>query len=132
MSILSFEIGATYAGRVNVETLTTVPNMGPASEFYDYSETLPTGDGLQTSRGFPYAVWKWDGFMPTALFNALRGYCPGASATVIIRTLQDDYSTYAYYTAKMIWPELSSYQRNAKGYTSVIIRFNNLVAYSPP
>jgi hypothetical protein len=131
MSILSFEIGTTYGNRVNVETLSTLPNMGPASEFYDYSEALPTGDGARTSRGKPYAIWKWEGHIDIALFNALRVYCPGASASVYIRTLQDDYSTYAYYTATMIWPELDSYTRDAKGYKGVIIRFENLVVYTP-
>jgi hypothetical protein len=132
MTILSFEIGTTYANRVNVETLTTLPDMGPASEFYDYSESLPTGDGGRVTRGKPYAIWKWAGHMPTDLFNALRTtYCPGGSASVYIRTLKADYATYAYYTAKMIWPELDSYSRNAKGYTDVRIRFDNLVLYTP-
>jgi hypothetical protein len=131
MAILSFEIGTTYANRVNVETLTTVANMGPASEFYAYSESIPTGDGARTTRGKPYAIWKWAGQMPTALFNALRVYCPAGSASVYIRTLQADYSTYAYYTATMVWPELDSYEHNAKGYTGVVIRFDNLVLYTP-
>jgi len=132
MPTLSFEIGTTYANRVNVETLTTAPNMGPASEFYDYSEVLPTGDGGRTSRGKPYAIWKWEGFMPTAMFNAFRTtYCTGASSSVVIRTLQDDYATYAYYTCTMIWPALDSYEHTAKGYKGVIIRFENLVLYTP-
>lgn len=134
MSILSFEIGTTYGNRVNVETLAALPNEGPASEFHDYSESVPTQDGGRATRGKPYAVWKWEGQMPTDLFNALRVYCPAGtgSAAVYIRTLKADYTTYAYYTAKMIWPELDSYTRNAKGYKGVIIRFENLVLYTPP
>jgi hypothetical protein len=131
MAILSFEIGTTYANRVNVETLTTVANMAPASEFYAYSESIPTGDGARTTRGKPYAIWKWAGFMPTALFTALRVYCPAGSASVYIRTLQADYTTYAYYTATMVWPELDSYEYRSGDYIGVIIRFDNLVLYTP-
>jgi hypothetical protein len=129
MSIDSFEIGTTYAGRVNVETLTTMPVMSPRSKFYDYSETVKISDGSVVSRGKPYATWEW-GMMPEDLYEALRAICPGASASVVIRTLQDDYTTYAYYNATMIWPDLTDVEFVSGRYKTVIIRFENLTAYS--
>lgn len=130
MAIMSFEIGTTYAGLANVETFTTIPNMAPASKFFDYSESVPTGDGGRATRGAPSAVWTW-GYIPDEMFNSLRALCPGGSAAMYIRTLQDDYSTYAYYTCQMIWPELTEYEYRSGKYQTFSIRFQRLVAYVP-
>ena len=131
MAIHSFEIGTTYAGRVNVETLsTTHPNMAPRSQFLAYAETATLSNTSKVGRGSPIAVWSW-GFVPADMFAALRALCPGASAAMYIRTLQADYATYAYYTAIMQWPELDSYEYRAGIYQPFELRFASLASYTP-
>ena len=136
MSVYSYEIGTSYAGRVNVETLGAVPNMAPKAAFFASSESLPTLDGGAATRGAPFATWDWNGFIYADMFNALRTICPAGSVSVYIRTLSADYSTYAYYTAKMVWPALDSYEQipTAQGlaYRGFVLRFSNLVVYTPP
>jgi hypothetical protein len=105
--------------------------MAPASEFLPYAEMVQMASGASVGRGFPVAIWKWEGTMRSDLFAALRAICPGASADVYIRTLLADYSTYAYYTAKMQWPALDSYEQKATRRQGVIIRFTHLVSYTP-
>jgi hypothetical protein len=126
----SFEIGTTYGGMVNIESLTTVPNMAVRSKFLPYQEAAQMGSGVVVARGSPAAIWEW-GEIYTAQFNSLRTLCPGGSAAMYIRTLKDDYSTYAYYTGIMIWPPLDSYERNAKGYQPFSLTFTHLVSYTP-
>lgn len=130
MSINSFEIGTTYGGRVNVETLTAQPNMSPRSKYFAYTETIQLGDGSFFGSGYPHAVWTW-GFMRDDLYAALRVICPGASANVIIRTLKDDYTTYEYYNAIMTWPELDSYERYSGKRQEFELLFNYLTVYTP-
>ena len=130
MSINSFEIGTTYAGRVNVETLTTAQNMSPASTPFAYAESVQMASGVSVGRGHPSTKWSW-GFLPADLFAALRVICPGASASVIIRTLAEDYTTYGYYSAIMQWPALDSYEFRAGKRQPFEITFTNLVSYTP-
>ena len=131
MPIQSFEIGTTYAGRVNVETLTTTPNFAPASSFYAYGESNQTGARSYAIRGASYALWRWSGFMPIDLYNALRVICSGGSVSVVIRTLQADYATYAYYSATMIWPNLTEYEYLNGMYRGLVFKFDNLTSYVP-
>ena len=130
MSVMSFEIGTTYAGRVNVETLTTTPNMAPASKFFDYAESVQMASSVAVGRGNIYMLWDW-GWIPADLFAALRVICPGASAAVYIRTLKADYTTYAYYQARMLWPELDSYEYKAGIYRPFGLKFDRGVLYTP-
>src|SRR5512140_1084937 len=124
----NFEICVAGGSLVNVETYTTVPNMAPRSAFYPFGETVAAVDGSRITRGAAYATWTW-GFIPTAQFNSLRTICTGGSVAVDIRTLQQDYSTYAYYHAVMVWPDAESYEHNAKGFSTFELRFERLVAY---
>ena len=130
MAIHSFEIGATYGSRVNVETLSTTPGMSPRSQFIPYGETLETLDRSRSTRGAATAIWTW-GFMPADMFAALRLICTGASTTVNIRTLQEDYSTYAYYDCTMVWPEPDSYEYRGGLYQPFELRFEGLALYTP-
>jgi len=75
MAVQNFEIGLTYAGRVNVETLTTVPNMAPASFHFAYAETTPTGDNGAFALGSPRIEWRWAGTMPAAMFAGFFHGC---------------------------------------------------------
>jgi hypothetical protein len=131
MSIQSFEIGTTYAGRVNVETLSATPGYSPQSQFLPYQESVMTASGVSLGRGFPSAKWSWLGVIQPDMFAALRAICPGASASVIIRTLKDDYTTYAYYSGAMTWPALDSYDQLAGRRRTFEITFTKLVSFTP-
>ena len=129
MAIHNFEISATTAA-ANVETLTTTPNMAPKSEPLGYVDTVKMASGHSVDRGFPVAVWEW-GFIPADLFNALRVICPGPSANVYIRTLSEDYSTYAYYTGIMNFPRKDTYEYRSGNRQPFRIEFTHLVSYTP-
>lgn len=135
MPVQNYEIGATYAGRVNVETLTAQKdNMAPKSRYYPYGETVQTGARTAVTRGAPYITWSW-GFLYADMFDALRAICPGGSASVVIRSLSEDGQTYAYYTADMIWPGPDAYEwvtlAKGPGYRPFELRFDNVVEYTP-
>ncbi len=131
MSIFSFEIGTTYAGRVNVETLTTTQNMAPKTKPLPlYAESIMMASGKSVGRGAIAAVWTW-GFIPQDLFTALRVLCPGASAPMFIRTLGADYATYGYYTCQMTWPPLDSYEYRSGVYQPFELTFNRCLVYTP-
>lgn len=136
MSIQYFEIGTTYAGRVNVETLSTTPNMAPAARYFTYADVVPTGENGAYGRGSAIIEWHWDGFIPSDMFVALRAICTGASASVYIRSRTErgaptTSTDYTYYTAKMIWPDEKSYEYRDGKYTGFILTFHNPVVYTP-
>ena len=132
MTVLSYKIGTTYGGMVNVETLsTTKPNMAPRSQYYAYAETIQTGARSYTTRGNPFTTWYW-GFMPKEMFNSLRTLCPGASAAIYIDTLKEDRTTYEHYTAIMVWPDPNELEFNFKDEAvNITIKFINLAVYTP-
>jgi hypothetical protein len=132
-TISTFEIGTTYAGRVNVETLTSVaPDMFPIARLVPYQETLRTLDLSDTTRGAPFITWSF-GYIYTDMFNALRVICPGASANVIIRSTAEDNTTFGYYSAIMRWPEPDSYEyKGGRGiWQPFNIRFDGVTTYTP-
>ena len=135
-TLLTYEIGLTYAGRVNVETLTSKKAaMAPRAEFVPYAESLQTLDRSFISRGAPYILWNWDGFIYADLFNGLRTICPGASVNVIIRSIAEDYATFGYYSAIMAWPQPRSYEQittsKGLGYRNFALPFYNPITYTP-
>jgi len=139
MSVSSFEIGTTYAGRVNVETLSALPSIypGEGTKFIPYSETVDCIDGSSYARGFPSAVWRF-GFIPGDMWAALRAICPAASVSVVIRTTGENNVTFGYYSAIMHWPELpDGYEFRGHGtgtegaFQPVEFRFSNLATYTP-
>ena len=130
MALTTFEIGATYAGRVNVEDMTTMPSMQPVARYYAYAESIPVIDGSRKTRGSVVATWTW-GFIPLDMFTALRAICTGGSVSVIIRTTGADNLTFGYYSAVMVWPELDGYEYRVKDYLSFELRFEKLTVYTP-
>ena len=135
MSIQLFEIGATYGSKVNIETLSTVPNLAPKSTHIPYTETAPTLDGGEFARGAPQIKWTW-GYIPVDMFDALRAICPAGSASVIIRSRPEDggettSADYAYYSAQMIWPALDSYRYETGQYREFELTFRRVASYTP-
>jgi hypothetical protein len=128
--LYSYEIGTTYAGRANIESLSAVPLMATRSKFLAYAEPVQMASGVSVGRGFPIAIWQF-AYIYLDFHAALRIICPGASKAVTIRTLKADYSTYGYYTGIMHWPALDTYEYKDKKYSTFELRFTHLVVYTP-
>ncbi len=89
---------------VNVESLAT-PLPAPKAPFEPYMVAYETGDAGKRGYGQPTCTWHF-GFLTNAQRDMLRTYCPGASATIYIRTMTNESSdAYQTYTAKMLWPD---------------------------
>jgi len=130
MSVMSYEIGTTYAGCVNVETLSKRPNMSPTSKPPFYPDIVTMASGVIVSRGFLQIPWYF-GFMPKDMFTAFRVICPAQSKAVFIRSLSEDYTTYLYYTAIMQWPELQGIEYLAGKRQDLTILFAHALVYTP-
>ncbi len=107
---MSFAIGTTTA---NLTELSALGLTDPKAFFKQgVRRTMVNGQARDT--GAPQAVWRW-GFLRQAARDVLRTYCPGASATVYIRTRKlDNSDAFEVYQAIMIWPEeedLDGYRR---------------------
>lgn len=101
-----FEIGTTLEGMTNVEQLTeALP--APRSTYQDYSALVQLGSGGMIGQGFPAATWVF-GTLTTAQRDQLKTFCPGASATVYIKTKLGSEASgadeFAVFTAIMTWP----------------------------
>jgi hypothetical protein len=131
-----FAIGTSYAGLVNVESLTTqAANMSPRVEYRAYREAVVTGDNGRKAIGAPIIVWNF-GYIYSDALSSLRTLCPGAASSVVIRTRTEDANPassgqYVCYEATMIWPELDSYQYRAGTYQPFQLLFQNPVVYTP-
>jgi len=130
MAIYSYEIGTTYALRVNVETLSKRPNMSPTSKPPYYPDIVTMASGVIVSRGSLIIPWYF-GFMPKDLFTALRVICPAQSKSVIIRSLSEDYTTYVYYSAIMQWPELQGIDYLSGRRQDLTLMFTRALVYTP-
>jgi hypothetical protein len=97
-----FMIGTTQTNMVNIETL-TVPLPVPRAVFRDYSETITAASGRTFGRGYPYCQWVFS-LLSSEQRQQLKTFCPGSSARVYIRTLNNS-DVYANYQAIMHWPE---------------------------
>jgi len=127
-NLYSYEIGATYAARTNLEALTT-PVPAPHSSFTPYSASIPLGSGAIRGGGWARVVWRW-GFLTRAQRDQLRTFCTAKSATVNIRTRKNDSTdAYTYYTAIMVWPEAEDRDHGYR--IDFEIEFRNCVVYTP-
>jgi hypothetical protein len=74
----------------------------------EWATTYEGMDGQQHGDGYPSQVWPWT-YLSQAMYNVLRAYCTGKSATVYIRTRKVDGSgDWANYKAIMVWPTSTS------------------------
>ena len=120
-----FEIGTTVGNMTNLEAL--VPPLPlPRSSYAPTAVVKRTGGGGKRGFGFPAAIWSFP-LMSLDERNALKAYCPGASAAVYIRTKLDD-DTYGDFTATMNWPDDDTSERWYGVRRNIMIEFVSLVA----
>lgn len=104
MADYEYAIGPSVVGLQNLEDDLGIPPPHPAP-FREWSKSYSAGDGLVHGDGFPSADWHWD-YLSATHVAALHAYCAGKSATVYIRTLQADFTTWANYYGVVIWPTM--------------------------
>lgn len=119
-----FQIGTSQAGMVTLKSLGLVE---PLSEYQAYSQAIDTADGAQQGEGWPLASWRW-AFITLGARYSLKTYCPGRSALVYIRTL-DDTKTAIDARAIVIWPEKET--RSASKVLEFTLQFRILEILEP-
>ena len=128
MPLYSYQIGTTYGGLTNVESLAT-PLNAPKSTFTEYSQNIALGSGAVRGGGWAVATWNW-GFLTQAQRNQLRTFCTGKSASIFIQTRKNDTSdAYQVYTAVMVWPDEEDKDHGIRLNFQVV--FRNCVEYTP-
>ena len=100
MATTEFEIGTSVSGLQYLEDLGVAI---PRWEYRDWARAVELGDGTVRGHGSPAAVWRWR-YLTLAQRAALKTYCSGKSASVVIRTRNNSHS-YANYNAVMVWPD---------------------------
>jgi hypothetical protein len=123
-----FEIGLTQGGLTNLDVLST-PVVPPKWFYSSFADTRSLGNGMTRGVGAPVATWRW-GFIKKTQRDKLRTFCPGVSASVVIRT----YTTESLDSAKefsciMFWP-IDAEEINAGRRLDFTIEFRNLVLLS--
>lgn len=138
MAIFYFEIGPSLGtSMINIEAMTTRPNMSPEVTYLPYGESVPTGDGGRHTRGSPVFLWDF-GFIDNAMissFNAIAPISAGGGSCYIRTCKEDDDHTssgqYAYYSVQLQYPELESYEYRAGFRQPFTLRFVNPVVTTP-
>jgi hypothetical protein len=126
MPLYEYEIGATYGGMANVESLTT-PLPAPRHTFNEFSQSVELASGGVRGAGWPVATWSWD-VLDQDQWDQLIAFCSGQSADVYIQTRKRD-GSYQVYTATMVRPGQVS--KDCGRVLGLAIEFRNLVEYSP-
>lgn len=122
-----YQIGTTYGGMVNVESLPT-PVFAPKRDPMKYTKPMPLGDTNVRALGWLTTGWHWD-FMTQAQYTQIKTFCPGLSAQVYIKT-KDNSGAYKIYTATMLWPTQEP-ERDRGRVMDITITFIALVEYIP-
>lgn len=132
MTVQHFAIGTSSGALVNVEAMTSAAaNMSPKAEYRAYRESVVSGDNGRVGLGSPIIIWEF-GYIYSDMFSSFRALCPGAASDVVIRTRAENADPtssgqYVTYAAKMIWPELDSYEYRAGKYQPFQLVFQNPV-----
>lgn len=100
-----FKIGTTLGGQV---TLASLGISQPHPIWRGAVTSIKLGDNSARLLGAPVVEWDW-GFITAAQRDALRTFCPGASAAVFITTpttenISSVQNASVQYSAMMIWP----------------------------
>lgn len=118
-----------YAIGTTQETMQYLFQLGvpePRSEYKPFAIAVQTGGLGVLGQGFPTDLWDWNMIREPAR-AVLKGFCPGLSAQVYVRTYNDSLATPAWevYRARMLWtPEAEDRQNNAR--LKLMIRFRLL------
>ena len=125
-----FEIGTDISAMTNYFDLATrVPY--PKTAYHPYAGTVDLDDLTQRGVGLPSVVQSWN-ILAQPCRDMLRTYCPGASASVVIRTRTNDNSAeFLYFSCVMIWP-VDAEEYDARFRQSFSITFRNMILTSPP
>ena len=128
MADYEYGIGLAADALQNLEDDLSIPPPHPAP-FREWSSAYTCGDGRVRGDGFPSADWHWD-YLSAVHVAALRAYCTGKSASVYIKTLKADRTTYGTYLVVMIWPTLpddAAFQMG-RASTNFVLKFTHLEA----
>ena len=118
-------LSAARVRLANLETALGLP--APHGLFTAYSQPIGLGNGLVRGAGWQTAEWQW-GFISRAHRDLLRAYCPGASASVYIKTRTNDSAdAFAIYAAKMLWPQQEDPQAGRR--LEFSLKFQGLVLW---
>lgn len=104
-----------YAIGASLETMQYLFQLrikSPLAEFKPYSRAVTSGSLNIIGQGFPTALWVWN-VIDTTERNIFKALCPGLSAQVWMRTLNDSLAAPAWetYRANMLWtPEAEDRQ----------------------
>lgn len=104
MADYEYGIGTSPEALDNLEDDLGIPPPHPAP-FKEWASVYDTGDGQTKGDGWPSCVWNWD-YLDAAHLAILRAYCTGKSASIYIKTLKADLTTYGTYSAIMHWPTM--------------------------
>jgi hypothetical protein len=107
MARYEYAIGTTVE---SMQYLFQLKVKAPKQAFNPYSRLLSTNDGGEDGTGWPVAEWYYS-FLTQTERDTLKTFCPGQSADVYVRTLNDDLE-WTTYRAKMLWqfeaPEINN------------------------
>lgn len=101
-NLYNYEIGPDPDNTTNLEELSPAL-FAPNGVFTKWKEDIEIGSGHTRGAGYATATWLW-GYMTLAQRDALRAFCPNASADVCIRTRDGD-DQFDYYTGIIHWPK---------------------------
>ena len=125
MAKYEYAIGTTAS---NMEYLFKLDIIPPLSNFKPYNQAVELGDGSIKGMGWQVAEWYWS-FVSEEQRDLLKAYCPGLSAEVFIRTL-DDALDWRDYRALMIWPvEAEDRQVGASMKFQITFRIREDISY---
>lgn len=87
----------------NLESGLNLP--APHGVYTPYARPIPLGNGGVRGAGWATAEWRW-GYLARLDRDALRTYCPGASAEVYLCTnVNDDADDFRYFHGWLVWPQ---------------------------
>ena len=115
---------------VNIDTIVANP---PLASPLAYTVRVECADGTVRQHGRRVCAWRFTN-LSEAEFDALRALIPGKSATVWIRTLDENKFDYAYMTGVVVWPDEETIARPVSPVDSTgefILTFQNLIPYTP-
>ena len=119
--MIPYGIGTTANNIVSLESLGIDP---PQASLPEYGRYIDIGDGTQKGIGWLTCEWRFPWVSLAGVAN-LRTYIAARSATVYIRTLDED-GTYSVYSAIGNW--MDKQPPKVDDIEDLVITFNNMEA----